>query len=391
MIADCWGMVGQLQTDPAQAAGAVCLPMRFNTSCEAARKMRDMRMIDRQIVIESYRKVLGRDPENDKVVEEHIMAHQTAFALEQSLLNSPEFKSINKINCSKFNNVITPEELDAFVAASDGIGLPSSTEVEEFWRGKTYKTNVTVDEDLDPFTEEYLKQQIAVYKEISGREIDQDTNENTEFAFDLHAAGANPYAYVPPHGVAIHMGRIARVLERAKLPQGAHVADLGCGWGATSELMAFAGLCVTGIDINPQFVALVNARAKRSGQPISALLGTFSQIPGDSTFDAALFYESLHHAIAPWEALSAAHDRLADGGKLLLAGEPVNNMWKHWGLRTDPLSVYCVRKFGWFESGWSAAFLRTCIERCGFTVEHFADEGDTIGWVVVAKKTSPQP
>jgi hypothetical protein len=78
---------------------------------------------------------------------------------------------------------------------------------------------------------------------------------------------------------------------------------------------------------------------------------------------------------------------LKPGGKLLLAGEPINDIWKHWGLRTDPLSVYCIRKFGWFESGWSARFLTACVERCGFKVTHFGAEAGSIGWIMVAEKT----
>ncbi|MBU6296156.1 MAG: methyltransferase domain-containing protein, partial [Planctomycetes bacterium] len=48
----------------------------------------------------------------------------------------------------------------------------------------------------------------------------------------------------------------------ANLPPGASILDMGCGWGLSSEAMAFSGASVTAVDINPQFVELIEKRAK---------------------------------------------------------------------------------------------------------------------------------
>ncbi len=98
------------------------------------------------------------------------------------------------------------------------------------------------------------------------------------------------------------------------------------------------------------------------------------------------YYECLHHAVRPWIALRAAYERLKPGGRVILAGEPVNDHWKSWGLRVDNLSVYCIRKFGWFESGWSVPFITGCLQRSGFAIDHCGDEGGTIGWIIVGRK-----
>ena len=140
---------------------------------------------------------------------------------------------------------------------------------------------------------------------------------------------------------------------------------------------------MTGVDINPGFVDLVNRRAAHSGWPIRAERGTFESIPGTDLFDAAMYYECLHHAVLPWVALGAAFARLKPGGRVLLVGEPVNDRWKSWGVRLDNLSVYCIRKFGWFESGWSVPFITDCLVHAGFAIEHCGDEGGTIGWIIV--------
>lgn len=358
-------------------------------------------MLARDAVIAGYEKILLRRPESEAVIEEHRRAHISVGAFERSLRRSAEYRQ-RKATPEKGQpwrlfsrrdepviaaaHVITAETVDAFIAESDAIGPPSSPEVAAFWNGSRYRTAIAVDENLDPFSDEYVEQQLAVYCEISGRRIDQQNNELTDFDFGRHVEAANPYADFPAHSVAMHMSRIARAIEQSALPTGAQVLDLGCGWGTTSELMAYAGLRVTALDINQKFVDLVNARATRNKTLVKGVRGTFEEIPGDELYDAALYYESLHHAIRPWETLSLVNRRLRPGGKLLLAGEPINDMWKHWGLRLDPLSVYCVRKFGWFESGWSEAFLRSCLERSGFAIDYFAAEAHSIGWIVVASK-----
>lgn len=282
--------------------------------------------------------------------------------------------------------VIGPEDLDAFVEGTDALGPIGSPEVAAHWAGIAYRPSTVVDEQLDPYADAYAEQQIALYREISGREVDQDANEMTAFDAEAHVGAANPYAHQAPPDVALHMSRIARAIQQSGLRIGDHVLDLGCGWGLSCEMLAFSGLRVTGVDINPDFVALVNRRAQRSGWPIRAEHGTFESIPGSDVFDAAIYYECLHHAVRPWVALRAAFARLKPGGRVILVGEPVNDHWKSWGIRLDNLSIYCIRKFGWFESGWSVPFIAGCLERAGFAIERCGDEGGTIGWIIVGRK-----
>lgn len=350
-------------------------------------------MINKTDIRKSYWECLGRLPENDAVVDYHSSAHATVESFISSLKQSDEYKSrcgdADSTQSEPVNLVhsITPATLDTFVACSDKLGPVGSTQVNEYWKNCSYFSRIKVDENNDPFGEDYTTEQINLYKEISGRDLDQESNEMTIFYMPNHVNAPNPYGnYYPPSNLAIHMGRTARVLEHADLKSGSHVLDLGCGWGATSELLAFAGLKVTGIDINPKFVDLVNQRAVLKGHAVSAIQGSFDDINTDDLYDAALFYESLHHAVMPWIVLEQKNRKLRLGGKLLLAGEPVNQQWKHWGLRFDPLSVYCIRKFGWFESGWSIDFISKCVERSGFAIERFADEGGSIGWVMIARK-----
>ena len=275
--------------------------------------------------------------------------------------------------------------LDYFVSETDRRGGVRSPDTVSFWRTWQFSHATFINEELDPFSEEYVKQQLDLYREISGREIDQTINEAVSFEMDDHVASVNPYAHLPADEIGMHISRLSYALMNSKLGAGETLLDLGCGWGLSSELFAYAGLQVTALDINPEFVNLVNTRARQKNLAIEAVQGSFENVP-PGPFDAVAYYECLHHAVRPWEALGNAARVLRPGGKLLIAGEPINNYWENWGLRQDPLSIYCIRKFGWFESGWSLNFLQRCIERSGFQLSLCVDVGDRIGWIIVADR-----
>lgn len=335
--------------------------------------------LTRSDVIEGYRRYLGREPESEVVIRQH-MGLGTIDKLKNMLAASKEY-------LSKVTDIeIDATSLDNFVEHSDNLGGPQAADTIEYWKKIRYKPAAHVNESLDAYSDEYARQQIALYEEISGRELDQHKNEFTPFDIQVHVEAINPYGHWTPSDLALHLLRLSRALQLGKFARGEHVLDIGCGWGLSSELFAYSGLTVTALDINPAFVELVNKRALRSGLPIRAVQGTFEDIPGQEVFDAALYYECLHHAVRPWEALRSLHPRLSDQGRVIMAGEPFNDRWRSWGLRTDPLSLYCIRKHGWFESGWSPGFLQGCLARTGFRVEHCADEGGSIGWIVVARK-----
>jgi FkbM family methyltransferase len=163
--------------------------------------------------------------------------------------------------------------------------------------------------------------------------------------------------------------------------------DMGAGWGLSSEFAAYLGLNVVAVDINASFVRLMSERVKRHGLPIQAVQSTFEDFTWAKPADLVLFYECLHHAVRPWTVISRLCGMLRPGGRVLLAGEPINDFWwRHWGLRLDACSVYCIRKFGWFESGWSEPFLLQLLHRCSLTATIHQGASALIGAAVVAVK-----
>ena len=183
------------------------------------------------------------------------------------------------------------------------------------------------------------------------------------------------------------MIRLCSAMRLAKAHRGARLLDMGCGWGLSSELASYLGFEVHALDINNNFIKLVDERSRRLNLGIKSIHSSFDEFVTDEKFDIVLFYECLHHAVTPWVLLEKMARLLVDQGKILLCGEPINEFWwPTWGLRLDPLSVYCIRKFGWFESGWSTDFIVKCLDRALLNTTLVPAEDPLLGPIIVASK-----
>lgn len=248
--------------------------------------------------------------------------------------------------------------------------------------------DTTIDQTLDPFSEEYFGQQVALYRELAGREVDQETGEQTDFDMAAHETACNPYNSADVKFVADHFRAILNGLALVGLPTNPSILDLGCGWGVSAELFAYCGARVTAVDINRRFVDLVRRRAKRTGLPIDAFQSNFDSYQDDRRYDLLFFYECLHHSLKPWETLARLTSLLHPEGKILWAAEPVNTYWwRNWGMRLDPISIYCIRKFGWWESGWSEEFISRCFSKVKFDLTFHRGLGLNGGVIGVATRS----
>jgi SAM-dependent methyltransferase len=98
------------------------------------------------------------------------------------------------------------------------------------------------------------------------------------------------------------------------------IADLGCGEGAVTQLLARRAKRVIGIDSSNKMIAYAAETAKRNGLAnIEFRLGDLEAPPiRAATMDVALFSQSLHHAEHPNAAIAAAHRILKPGGRVLI-------------------------------------------------------------------------
>lgn len=138
----------------------------------------------------------------------------------------------------------------------------------------------------------------------------------TRAAWDAEAA---TFDDEPDHGLADPVTRAAwRDLLLEHLPPApARVADLGCGTGTLSVLLAEHGYDVSGVDLSPAMVA--RAEVKAAGLPATFAVGDASDpdlAPG--TFDVVLSRHVLWALPDPAASLARWVDLLAPGGRLVL-------------------------------------------------------------------------
>ncbi|WP_315833885.1 class I SAM-dependent methyltransferase [Bradyrhizobium prioriisuperbiae] len=267
---------------------------------------------------------------------------------------------------------IHASQIDDYVAECDArFGGIQTPEWLAFVSDFELVCDTKVDLTLDPFSDDYFQQQLALHGELTGRDFNQELNELVPINISANAAGQNPYNSTNIALISHHAATLAIALRLAAPPSGAKILDLGVGTGMSSELMAYCGATVTAVDISPSFIDLIRTRADKSGLPITAKLSSFDaydDVP--ETYDMAMFFASLHHGTRPWDILRKIARLVKPGGKIVLAAEPIQKLWwPYWGLRLDAESVYVARKYGWFESGWSELFLRKMFHDIGFKLD----------------------
>jgi hypothetical protein len=114
-----------------------------------------------------------------------------------------------------------------------------------------------------------------------------------------------------------------------RLEQGIRVADVGCGHGVATLLMArtWPESTFCGFDFHEASIINARARAVEAGSPanvsfhVARSTEAYADQTGAGRFDAVVFFDSLHDMGDPPAALRRAYDSLADGG-VVIAVEP---------------------------------------------------------------------
>lgn len=132
------------------------------------------------------------------------------------------------------------------------------------------------------------------------------------------------------------LGGIFMVLPAAP----ARLLDLGCGSGWTSVFFARRGYQVTGQDIAPDMIALAERNRDEAGiASLDFRVCDYEGLGYEGEFDAAVFYDALHHAEDPAQALACVHRALKPGGVLVTIEPGV-------GHAEAELSKVAVQAFG---------------------------------------------
>ena len=214
--------------------------------------------------------------------------------------------------------VRTLDELDEMLRMLDEAGQVSDDELR---RGFTrFRMDLRLDLPADPYSPEYRAKVFELYEWLHGSPY---TPANEVSSFDVVAAADRPFPYATesPQTVGNHLIAVGHIIRTMNLAPRSRVLELGAGWGNTTLALAQMGHDVTAIDIEPNFVKLIETRADRLNAPVRVLQGDFSLIDTlDEQFDAVLFFECFHHA-ADHLGLLAGLDRVvAPGGRLRVRG-----------------------------------------------------------------------
>jgi SAM-dependent methyltransferase len=105
-----------------------------------------------------------------------------------------------------------------------------------------------------------------------------------------------------------------------KLERGARVADVGCGHGASTVLMAaaFPASRFVGVDYHEASIAIARERAAEAGVADRVEFVVAGADELDGGFDLICFFDALHDMGDPAGAARVARDALADDGTLLV-------------------------------------------------------------------------
>jgi 2-polyprenyl-3-methyl-5-hydroxy-6-metoxy-1,4-benzoquinol methylase len=255
--------------------------------------------------------------------------------------------------------------LDFFIQEADRLGAAGR---KALLRGQLYKPTASIDAQLQPRSTAYKQQQFALYRELTGHDyLDHRDEHSKNVPVEHLITAASAYGHMAPGEISKHYIAMSMLVQEMRLPKGARILELGSGWGFTQEFLATCGYETVGIEMNQDFVAASNGRLKRLGFGERVRQGTFESfdVTEAGSFDAIVTYEAFHHAVETEGMLRKYISCLKPGGLFALAAEPFNDFYRTWGLRLDAESIYAIRKFGWFESGWSVEYMADLLNRCG--------------------------
>ncbi len=232
---------------------------------------------------------------------------------------------------------------------------------------------------LDPFSPAYREAALKLYFSLRGGAergyVATRDEVSTPALPENLASGFTPWSSRDANTVSEHLFAWGNILGHLNLPPGGSVLEYGPGSGQILLMLARLGYRAHGVDIDAMALEGIQAQAAQLDIAVATDCAAFGHGFAGQRFDRILFYEAFHHAIEFEDLLLRLHRRLNPGGKIILCGEPIvaapcDAVPYPWGPRLDALSVFCMRRYGWMELGFSHDFLMTVARATGWMATH---------------------
>ncbi len=278
----------------------------------------------------------------------------------------------------------TLAELDEKLREVEAAWAISDDKMREVFR--SFQMNPPKDLPPDPYSPEYAERQFELYKVISGRDSYDVGHEQSNFPVDPNKPF--PYYTESSETVGHQLMGLGFIIQAMALPSGSSILELGAGWGNTTVALSRMGYGVTAIDIDPNFVGLIGARAEKFSLSIDVRCGAFLDVDQlGRSFDAVLFYECFHHCSDHRLLLSKLADVLLPGGKVFFAAEPINDSFPvPWGLRLDGESLWAIRSNGWLELGYQESYFLRMLQHLGWVARKHVSPASHLAVVFEARR-----
>jgi SAM-dependent methyltransferase len=255
---------------------------------------------------------------------------------------------------------------------------------------------------MDPFSPAYRKAALDLYFDLRGRAGDGYQAARDEMSEGTPPSNAftdvTPWCFQDTAMVAEFLDCWAQILRAMALPanSGASVLEYGPGSGQMLLMMARMGIHAHGVDIDQASLDSLRRQADAMGVPLETERAEFGEGFAGKQFDRIFFFEAFHHAFEFEALLLRLHERLKPGGRLILCGEPVLHSDSPgvpypWGPRLDALSVFCMRRYGWMELGFSHEFLMELLGRTGWYVEFNRPTNSARALIYIAQRQCDRP
>jgi SAM-dependent methyltransferase len=254
--------------------------------------------------------------------------------------------------------------------------------------------------DLDPYGSEYASQQQQLWRLISGSDRDYIVEvDEKEAPLPKVDAVRSPGYFIrrDPNAVQAasdHVIAMGMILKHSNVAPGDWAMEYGAGFGQAALSMARLGVNVDTVDVSAAFCQWVQQQADFFQVQLTPHIGRFGINPRPGQrYKLVWFYESFHHCLDWQNLLKALPGLLEKDGRVLLCGEPIVEreyaaVPYPWGLRLHTDVVATIRRWRWFELGFSEDFLYEIFTHHGFVIRKHRCEPSLWGLTYVCERRS---